>query len=133
MATARPYPGATISAREWQSSAVTIRALLLGDVKFSERQRLVSDLPDPLAEAEITARVAEFRDKAVHLVAARTMFGPSLTVSTYAAVVAYNDELLGYVDLRNKTPQRFGEPESVANGSVVLDWEPTGTVFIIGS
>jgi hypothetical protein len=128
MATARPYPGATISAREWQSSAVTIRALLLGDVKFSERQRLVSDLPDLLAEAEITARVAEFRDKATHFVAARTMFGPSLTVSTYAAVIAYNDELLGYVDLR-----RNGEPESVANGSIVLDWEPTGTVFIIGS
>jgi hypothetical protein len=127
MASARPYPGATISAREWQSSAVTIRALLLGDVKFSERQRLVSDLPEPLAEAEIIARVAEFRNKETHLVAARTMFGPSLTVSTYAAVIAYNDELLGYVDLR-----RNGEPESVANGSIVLDWEPTGTVFIIG-
>jgi hypothetical protein len=128
MATARPYPGATISAREWQSSAVTIRALLLGAVKFSERQRVVSDLPEPLAEAELTARIAEFRDKETHLVAARTMFGPALTVSTYAAVVAYNDELLGYVDLR-----RNGEPESVANGSIVLDWEPTGTVFIIGS
>jgi hypothetical protein len=34
---------------------------------------------------------------------------------------------LGYVDLRTN-----GRPESVANGSIVLDWEPTGTVFIIG-